>query len=68
VYEIAVRVTSVIVGFLLAYVVGCRSIEVVLVGFIVAPFLVSPVWRIVTAALPPKLESARRTYITLDLS
>lgn len=67
-YEVLVRVIAVGLGFSLAFVAGFRDLFLFCLGWMLAPFLLKPVWFAARSIFPPMLISSFSEVIKLDLN
>lgn len=67
VHELLVRLTALGLGLLLAYAAGLESVMLFCIGLIIAPLLVFPVWKGISAVINPVLVPASSETTTLNL-
>lgn len=67
-YEVLVRVIAVGLGFSLAFVAGFRDLYLFCLGWVLALFLLKPVWFAARSIFPPMLISSFSGVIKLDLN
>lgn len=66
--SLVIRLTALGVGFLVAGALGLKSVDLFLVGLMISPFLLPPIWIAALSVRPPELFPVSAALTTLGLS